>query len=49
MPHMARKLILDIDPGIDDAVALCLALEDPLLDVLAVTRLAARCRPSNRR
>ena len=24
---MARKIILDMDPGIDDAVALCLALE----------------------
>ena len=23
---MARKIILDVDPGIDDAVALCLAL-----------------------
>jgi purine nucleosidase len=34
---MARKLILDIDPGIDDAVALCLALSDPSLDVIAVT------------
>jgi purine nucleosidase len=34
---MARKLILDMDPGIDDAVALCLALSDPSLDVVAVT------------
>jgi purine nucleosidase len=34
---MARKLILDVDPGIDDAVALCLALNDPSLDVVAVT------------
>ncbi len=34
---MARKIILDVDPGIDDAVALCLALADPSLDVLAVT------------
>ena len=23
---MARKVILDVDPGIDDAMALCLAL-----------------------
>jgi inosine-uridine nucleoside N-ribohydrolase len=34
---MARKVILDVDPGIDDAVALCLALCDPSLDVVAVT------------
>lgn len=34
---MARKIILDVDPGIDDAVALCLALCDPSLDVVAVT------------
>jgi inosine-uridine nucleoside N-ribohydrolase len=34
---MARKLILDVDPGIDDAVALCLALGEPSLDVIAVT------------
>jgi purine nucleosidase len=34
---MARKIILDVDPGIDDAVALCLALSDPSLDVVAVT------------
>ncbi len=34
---MARKVILDIDPGIDDILALCLALFDPRLDVLGVT------------
>jgi purine nucleosidase len=34
---MARKLILDVDPGIDDAAALCLALGEPSLDVIAVT------------
>ncbi|MAV34368.1 MAG: nucleoside hydrolase [Planctomycetaceae bacterium] len=34
---MARKLIVDCDPGIDDAVALCMALFDPRLDVVAVT------------
>src|SRR5262245_9259001 len=37
---MARKVILDVDPGIDDAVALCLALFDSRLDVLAVTGVA---------
>jgi purine nucleosidase len=34
---MARKVILDVDAGIDDAVALCIALGDPSLDVVAVT------------
>lgn len=34
---MARKVILDVDPGVDDAVGICLALADPTLDVLAVT------------
>jgi inosine-uridine nucleoside N-ribohydrolase len=34
---MARKVILDIDPGIDDAMALCMALFDPRLEVVAVT------------
>ncbi|MFO1064932.1 MAG: nucleoside hydrolase [Pirellulales bacterium] len=37
---MARKIVLDCDPGIDDAVALALALFDPRLDVLAVTACA---------
>lgn len=34
---MTRKVIIDCDPGIDDAVALCLALFDPRLDVVALT------------
>ena len=34
---MARKVILDVDPGVDDAVAMCLALAAPELDVLAIT------------
>lgn len=37
---MARKVIIDCDPGIDDAVALSLALFDPRLDVVAVTACA---------
>jgi len=42
---MARKVILDIDPGIDDALALCIALFDPRLDVLAVTAVGGNCSP----
>lgn len=37
---MPRKVIIDCDPGIDDAVALCMALFDPRLEVLAVTATA---------
>ena len=37
---MARKIIIDCDPGIDDAVALCMALFDPRLEVVAVTAVA---------
>ena len=37
---MARKIIIDCDPGIDDAVALALALFDPRLEVLAITACA---------
>ncbi|MFN0053053.1 MAG: nucleoside hydrolase [Planctomycetales bacterium] len=34
---MARKLVIDLDPGIGDALAALLALLDPELDVLALT------------
>jgi purine nucleosidase len=34
---MARKVILDVDPGVDDAVAMCLALAAPEFDVVAIT------------
>jgi len=34
---MARKVIIDGDPGIDDALALTLALFDPRLEIVAVT------------
>lgn len=34
---MTRKVIIDCDPGVDDAVAICLALFDPTIDVLAIT------------
>lgn len=33
----ARPLIIDCDPGVDDAVALMLALSSPELDVVAIT------------
>jgi inosine-uridine nucleoside N-ribohydrolase len=34
---MSRKIIIDTDPGIDDAMAIFLALNTPKLDVLALT------------
>jgi inosine-uridine nucleoside N-ribohydrolase len=43
--RMARKVILDVDPGIDDAVALCLALGNPSLEVLAVTATGGNIPP----
>lgn len=37
---MARKIIIDTDPGQDDAVAILLALASPELDVLGITCVA---------
>jgi len=34
---MAQKIIIDSDPGLDDAVAILLALQSPELEVLGVT------------
>lgn len=34
-----KKIILDTDPGIDDAIALCYALNHPELEVLALTTI----------
>lgn len=37
---MARKIIIDTDPGQDDAVAILLALASPELEVMAITCVA---------
>jgi inosine-uridine nucleoside N-ribohydrolase len=42
---MPRKVILDVDPGVDDAVALCMALATPEFDVLAVTAVGGNVPP----
>ena len=42
---MGRKVILDVDPGIDDAMALCLALSHPELEVVAVTAVGGNVAP----
>jgi purine nucleosidase len=39
-PQMARKIIIDTDPGQDDAVAILLALASPELEVLGITCVA---------
>ena len=40
MSDTARKIIIDTDPGQDDAVAILLALASPELDVLGITAVA---------
>ena len=45
MPAMARKILLDVDPGIGDALAMCLALSDPRLEVVAVTATGGNVVP----
>lgn len=42
---MPRKVILDLDPGVADAVALCMALVDPHLDVVATTATGGNVGP----
>lgn len=40
-----RKVILDVDPGIDDAVALCMALLDERIELVAVTSVGGTVSP----
>ena len=42
---MTRKILLDVDPGIADAMAMCLALCDPRLEVVAVTATGGNVVP----
>ena len=42
---MPKKVILDVDPGIDDAMVLCLALFDPAVEVIAVTSTGGNVSP----
>ncbi len=42
---MPKKVILDVDPGIDDAMAMCMALFDPGLEVVAVTAVGGNVAP----
>ena len=43
---MIRKVIIDCDPGIDDAIALCMALAAPELEVVAVTAVGGNVPPA---
>ncbi|MHB8862882.1 MAG: nucleoside hydrolase [Pirellulaceae bacterium] len=38
--NLVKKVIIDCDPGIDDAVAISMALFDPRLEVVAITATA---------
>jgi len=40
-----RKVILDVDPGVSDALAVCLALFNPGLEVVAVTATGGNVTP----
>ncbi len=37
---MTTKIIMDTDPGIDDAAALTMAINDPSLDLKLITTVA---------
>lgn len=43
---MTRKILLDVDPGVADAMALCLALNEPSLEVVAVTATGGNVSPN---
>ncbi len=40
-----RKILLDVDPGVADALAMCLALNDSRLEVVAVTATGGNVPP----
>lgn len=44
---VSQPLIIDCDPGIDDAIAILLALASPELDVLAITTVAGNVPLAN--
>lgn len=42
---MSKKIILDCDPGHDDAVAILLAVGNPNIDLLGVTTVRRQSEP----
>ncbi|MCA9098536.1 MAG: nucleoside hydrolase [Planctomycetaceae bacterium] len=47
MPSPIKKLIIDLDPGIGDSLAVAIALNDPQVDVLGLTAVAGCVSPRN--
>jgi purine nucleosidase len=43
MNHVPRKVVIDTDPGVDDAVAIFLATASPELDLLGLTTVFGNC------
>ncbi len=43
---MAKKVILDVDPGFVDAMVLCMALFDPEVEVVALTSVGGNVAPN---
>lgn len=41
-----RKIILDVDPGVGDALAVCLAIQSPELEVAAITATGGNVSPA---
>src|SRR5581483_1365068 len=44
MPARTHRLIIDTDPGVDDALAILLALRSPELEVVAITTVCGNVR-----
>ena len=43
-PGQRRKVIIDTDPGIDDAITILAALNCPDIEVVGITTLFGNCR-----
>lgn len=47
MPSPTKKLIIDLDPGIGDSLAVAIALNDPQVDVIGLAAVAGCVSPKN--